>query len=100
MLDTADAGTVRWSPSSAVGDTSEARVARREALDLTVRRKGDIIWEFTTDADHEDPDELRQILLHALRRDRWDERRVDEFEMEVRYANDRRLLKTFVTASS
>lgn len=74
-------------------------MARREALDLTVRRKGDILWEFTAAADHEDPDELRQILLDALRRDRWDERRVDEFEMEVRYANDRRLLKTFVTTA-
>lgn len=75
-------------------------MARREALDLTVRRRGDIIWEFTTDADHEDPDELRQILLDALRRDRWDERRVDEFAMEVRYAGDRRLLKTFVTTTA
>ncbi len=74
-------------------------MARREALDLTVRRKGDIIWEFTTDADHDDPDELRQLLTDALRRDRWDERRVDEFEMEVRYAGDRRLLKTFVTTA-
>jgi integrase len=77
----------------------EVSVARREALDFMVRRKGDVMWEFTTDADHEDPDELRQILLAALRRDRWDERRVDEFEMEVRYAGDRRLIKTFVTSA-
>lgn len=75
-------------------------MARREALDLTVRRKGDILWEFTTDADHEDPEELRQILLGALRRDRWDERRVDEFEMEVRYSGDRRLLKIFVVTTA
>lgn len=74
-------------------------MARREALDLTVRRKGDILWEFTTEADHDDPQELRQILLDALRRDRWDERRADEFEMEVRYSGDRRLLRTFVTSS-
>jgi integrase len=81
------------------GRLSEARVARREALDFTVRRKGDVMWEFTTDADHEDPDELRQMMLDALRRDGWDERRVDEFEMEVRYAGDRRLIKTFVTTA-
>lgn len=74
-------------------------MARREALDLTIKRKGDMMWQFTTDADHEDPDELRRILLDALRRDRWDERRVDEFEMEVRYAGDGRLIKTFVTAA-
>ncbi len=74
-------------------------MARREALDFTVRRRGDVIWEFTTDADYEDPDELRQILLDALCRDHWDERRVDEFEMEVRYAGDRRLIKTFVTTA-
>jgi hypothetical protein len=57
------------------------------------------MWEFSPDADHEDPDELRRILLDALRLDRWDERRVDEFEMEVRFADDRRLIKTFVTAA-
>lgn len=74
-------------------------MARREALDLTIKRKGDMMWQFTTDADHEDPDELRRILLDALRRDRWDERRVDEFKMEVRYAGDGRLIKTFVTAA-
>lgn len=73
-------------------------MVRREALDLAVRRRGEMLWEFTTEADHEDPEELRRILLDALRRNRWDERRVDEFEMEVRYSGDRRLLKTFVTA--
>lgn len=76
--------------------SSEAIVARREALDLTVRRRGDTVWHFTTDADHEDAEELHQILLDALRQDHWDECRADEFEMEVRYAGDRRLLKTFV----
>jgi len=50
-------------------------MGRREALDLKVRGKGDLLWELTTDADPDDPDEFRQILLDALTRDGSDDRR-------------------------
>src|SRR5437867_1606955 len=73
----------------------EDGVAGKEALDLIVRHKGRAFTELTVSADPSEPDELRRVLLDVIKRDGWDERRVDEFEMDVRYANDRRLLTTF-----
>jgi hypothetical protein len=68
----------------------------RRSLDFTVRRRGSRFADFTAEADPCDPDELRQLLTDAIRRDGWDASRIGEFEMEVRYAGDRRVLSTFV----
>jgi hypothetical protein len=70
-----------------------------EALDLTIRHKGRPFKELTVSADPSEPDALRRVLLDVIKRDGWDERRIDEFEMDVRYANDRRLITTFATTS-
>jgi integrase len=69
----------------------------RRSLDFTVRRRGSRFADFTAEADPRDPDELRQLLTDAIRRDGWDASRIGEFEMEVRYTGDRRVLTTFVT---
>ncbi|WP_163568590.1 hypothetical protein [Fodinicola feengrottensis] len=71
----------------------------REALDLVIRHNGWKFQERTVSADPNDSDDLRQVLLDAIKRDGWDERRIDEFEMDVRYANDRRLVTTFAVTS-
>jgi hypothetical protein len=65
-------------------------------LDLTVRRRGARFADFTAEADPGDTDELRRLLTDAVRRDGWDVSRIGEFEMEVRYAGDGRVLTTFV----
>ena len=72
-------------------------MGRRE-LDFTVRRRGSRFADFSADADPRDPHELRQLLTDAIRRDGWDASRIGEFEMEVRYAGDGRVLTTFVAA--
>jgi hypothetical protein len=68
----------------------------RRALDFTVRRRGSRFADFTAEADPRDPHELRRLLDDAIRRDGWDASRIGEFEMEVRYAGDGRVLTTFV----
>lgn len=66
------------------------------ALDLRVYRKGTLIADFRADGDPKDTESLRKLLAGAIKRDGWDESRIDEFEMQVRPANDRRLITTFV----
>jgi hypothetical protein len=68
-------------------------------IELIIRHNGWKFTELTVSADPHDPDDLRRVLLDAIKRDGWDERRVDEFEMDVRYANDRRLITTFATTA-
>jgi hypothetical protein len=68
----------------------------RSTFDFTVRRRGSRFADFTAEADPRDPHELRQLLADAIRRDGWDASRIGEFEMEVRYAGDGRVLTTFV----
>ncbi|GAA1676025.1 hypothetical protein GCM10009765_26650 [Fodinicola feengrottensis] len=80
-------------------DRNEGGAMSREALDLVIRHNGWKFQERTVSADPNDSDDLRQVLLDAIKRDGWDERRIDEFEMDVRYANDRRLVTTFAVTS-
>jgi hypothetical protein len=67
-------------------------------LDFTVRRRG-------RDSQTSPPRRIRATRAScagsstdAIRRDGWDASRIGEFEMEVRYAGDRRVLTTFVAA--
>lgn len=69
-----------------------------EALDLRVYRKGTLIAEFRSHGDPADVDSMRNVLAGAITREGWDESRIDEFEMQVRNAGDRRLATTFVTS--
>ncbi|MGH3321327.1 MAG: WhiB family transcriptional regulator [Streptosporangiaceae bacterium] len=75
-----------------------ARPVGRELLDLTVTRRGAVVAELTGEADPKDPDELRRLLLAAVRRDGRDASQVAEYELQVRYAGERGLLTTFVAA--
>ncbi|WP_344314160.1 hypothetical protein [Fodinicola feengrottensis] len=70
----------------------------RKNLELTVVRRGDKLMNLVVEADPDDADELRTLLLDAIRRDGWSDDRINEFELQIRYAGDRSVLKTFVTA--
>lgn len=70
----------------------------REPLDLKVIRKGYSVAELRAEADPMDMDELRELLVDAVKRDGRDEDQVADYEMQVRYAKDpSRLVTTFVT---
>lgn len=72
----------------------------REALDLTVSRKGDVVAELRAEADPKDMDELRTLLVDAVRRDGRDEDQVADYEMQVRFTHDpSHLVTTFVATN-
>lgn len=71
-----------------------------EALDLRVYRKGTLITELRAAGDPDDVDSMRRLLAEAIARDGWDGSRIDEFEMQIRYAGDRRLVTTFVASAN
>lgn len=71
-------------------------MGKKRNLALTVLRKGNRVAELTVDADPDDLDELRKILLDAVKRDGRYERHIGEYEMQVRLQKDPRLLTTFV----
>lgn len=66
-------------------------------LDLRIVRKTRSIAKLTVQADPNDIERLQKLLLEAVRRDGWDAQRVNEFEMEVRYAGEPKLLRTVVS---
>ncbi|MGH3737115.1 MAG: hypothetical protein ACRDT6_16095 [Micromonosporaceae bacterium] len=68
----------------------------REMLDFVLKRDGWKCAEFSAEADPDDPKELREVLVAAVKRDGRNEGWVDEYELEIRYANKNWLLKTFV----
>ena len=71
----------------------------RQMLELTIRRKGWKFAEVTAKADPKDADELRRVLVDAIQREGFDENRIDEFEMDVRYAGTRGKLLTYAATS-
>jgi hypothetical protein len=71
----------------------------REMLDFVLKRDNWKCAEFTAKADPDDGDELREILVVAVKRDGHNEDWLDEYELEIRYANKDWLLKTFVARS-
>jgi hypothetical protein len=77
----------------------EASQMARQMLELTIRRKGWKFAEVTAKADPKDADELRRVLVDAIQREGFDENRIDEFEMDVRYAGTRGKLLTYAATS-
>lgn len=72
----------------------------REPLDLKVSRKGDVVAKLRAEADPKDMDELRTLLVDAVRRDGRGEEQVADYEMEIRYAHDpSKVVTTFVAAN-
>ena len=70
-----------------------------QMLELTIRRKGWKFAEVAAKADPKDADELRRVLVDAIQREGFDENRIDEFEMDVRYAGTRGKLLTYAATS-
>lgn len=68
-------------------------MGRKRNLALTVVRKGNRVAELS---DPDDFQELRKILLDAVKRDGRYERHLGEYEMQGRLQKDPRLITTFV----
>lgn len=71
-------------------------MARKEMLDLVVRRRGRVVSELSTEADPRDGSDLRRLLVDAVKRDGRREDDIGDYEMDVRYTGRRQLLTTFV----
>jgi integrase len=67
-------------------------------LDFVVRRRGEEVTRFSACADPNSADELREVLIDALLRRGEDETRVAAYELEVRQAGGRDLIRTFVAS--
>ena len=71
-------------------------MGRSYPLDLHVQRKGRKIADLRAEADPKDTAALRKLLLDAVRRDGKRDDQIGEYEMEVRYADSRSVITTFV----
>jgi hypothetical protein len=70
--------------------TNRALEPRPEALDLEVRHLGQALSMLRTVADPTDSNQLRQLLVDAIRRTGGDESAIGDYELVVRYAGERR----------
>ena len=70
-----------------------------KALDLRVYRKGTRVAELRAEADPKDTAALRKLLLDTVRRDRKRDDQIGEYKMEIRLADDARLMTTFVATA-
>jgi len=71
-----------------------------EGLDLEVRRLGKLVSSLSTVADPSDTNQLRQLLVDAIRRTGGDESAIGDYELVVRYAGERGIMTTFVAPSA
>jgi hypothetical protein len=87
-------------PSGQAVDTTaasgDAPSRRAVLLDLVVRHHGEVVAQFSTDADPNDADDLADALLAAIRRSGRDDGRAAEYELDVRRCGA--LLRTFVVS--
>jgi integrase/DNA-binding transcriptional regulator YhcF (GntR family) len=68
----------------------------RQMLDLEIRHLGVVVSRLTADVDPESADELRQVLVAAIRRRGGHASEIAEYEMDLRRKGDAELLATFV----
>lgn len=68
-------------------------------LDLVIRRNGWEIAKLTAEADPDNPEQLRQLLVDAVERDGGNEFSISEFEMDVHERGEASLLMTYVTST-
>ena len=68
----------------------------RKLLDLEVRRKGRTVAKLRAEADLRDADDLKRLLEDAVRRDGGAPADVGDYEMDIREADERFVLATFV----
>jgi hypothetical protein len=76
-----------------VGGDAEQE-AGRCLLNLEIRNLGQVLAKLTAEADPRSAEDLRRLLLGAIRRAGRDEAEIENYEMDVRYGD--RLLSTFV----
>lgn len=70
----------------------------RKLLDLEVRRKDRTVAKLRAEADPRDADDLKRLLKDAVRRDGGAPADIGEYEMEIREADERVVLTTFVAS--
>ena len=69
-------------------------------LDLVVLRHGQVLSKFSAAADPRSAEDLRRLLVDAVRRRGGFDAQIVDYEMELRRAGDDALITTFVTSSS
>lgn len=65
-------------------------------LDLEVRRKGRVVAKLRAEADPKSADDLTRLLNDAVRRDGGAPADIGDYEMDIREADERRVIATFV----
>ncbi len=94
-------------PSTSLDESdTQTPVAAREAtvepaadsvlLDVTLRHRGREVSRFSVAADPARADDLRQVLIDAVKRRGSDESEIGDFEMDLRLDGDEALIRTFV----
>ncbi|MPZ67514.1 MAG: hypothetical protein GEU83_19145 [Pseudonocardiaceae bacterium] len=68
----------------------------RKMLDLEVRRKGRVVAKLRAEADPKSADDLTRLLNDAVRRDGGAPADIGDYEMDIREADERRVIATFV----
>lgn len=68
----------------------------RKMLDLEVRRKGRVVAKLRAEADSKDADDLARLLRDAVRRDGGAPADIGDYEMDIREADERQVIATFV----
>lgn len=84
-------------PSSSASEPAAPEKAGTTLLELRVLCLGDETRTLTVEADPDDADQLRRLLVAAARRHGGKDVDVADYEMEVRRAGERDLIQTFAT---
>jgi hypothetical protein len=71
----------------------------RQLLDLEIRRLGQTVKKLTTEANPKNAQDLRQVLVDAIKRSGQHEAQIAEYEMDIRYSGESELLTTFVVTA-
>jgi hypothetical protein len=83
----------------AEGSETATADAGRQLLNIELRRLGQVVKKLTTEANLDDPNELRQVLVDAIRRDGQHNSRITEYEMDIRLPGRQEVLMTFVASA-
>ena len=86
----------RLAPPEIEPQVSTGAASSAVLLDITLRHRGEAVAQFSTAADPRDGDDLREVLLDAIRRRGADEAEIAAYEMDLRLAGDDVLIRTFV----
>jgi DNA-binding transcriptional regulator YhcF (GntR family) len=82
------------------GPISDSAIVAPEALDIELFHLSQSVRTYRTQADPNNPDELLDLLLDAVRRTGGSEANVRDYELVVRYAGERGVVATFIAPPS